>query len=174
MPRKKKTRRRATAKKAGRPSRLASASLADLRAELERRQSALQARRDELVAELEEIDREMGSVGTPVRRGPGRPPKSATATGRRPGRPAGKRGPGRPSKKVGRPRGRRAGGGASLVESLHKVLQGRTMSVTEVTDAVQKAGYKTSSANFRTIVNQALTANPNKFRKVARGQYTSK
>lgn len=60
----------------------------------------------------------------------------------------------------------------NLVEALAKVLKGKTMGVTEVTQAVQDAGYKTSAANFRTIVNQALIRSE-LFRKVSRGQYTA-
>ncbi len=62
----------------------------------------------------------------------------------------------------------------NLVDSLAKVLDGKTMSVTEVTQAVQKAGYITTAANFRTIVNQALIREKKVFKKVARGQYTAK
>jgi hypothetical protein len=79
--------------------------------------------------------------------------------------------------------GMAAGGGFSggqrprnesyLVEALAAVLKGKTMSVTEVTEAVQTAGYKTTSPNFRTIVNQALIAS-GKFKRVRRGQYTAK
>jgi hypothetical protein len=80
----------------------------------------------------------------------------------------------------GRARGAAAGGvrrrpknDMNLVDSLSKVLKGRTMSVTDVTQAVQDAGYRTSSANFRTIVNQTLI-NSGRFRKVSRGKYTAK
>jgi len=62
----------------------------------------------------------------------------------------------------------------NLVDALHEVLQGKTMSVTEATQAVQQAGYITTAANFRTIVNQALLREKKKFKKVARGQYTAK
>jgi hypothetical protein len=62
---------------------------------------------------------------------------------------------------------------SSLVEALHKVLSGKTMDVTEVAEAVRKAGYNTNAANFRTIVNQALIKHKNKFKKVERGQYTA-
>lgn len=62
---------------------------------------------------------------------------------------------------------------SNLVEALASVLKGKTMGVTEVSAAVQKAGYKTSSANFRTIVNQALIKHTKIFKKVARGQYTA-
>ncbi|HLO41958.1 MAG TPA: hypothetical protein VK176_13110 [Phycisphaerales bacterium] len=61
----------------------------------------------------------------------------------------------------------------SLVEALGKILKGKTMSVTDAAEAVQSAGYKTSAANFRTIVNQALIKNTKVFKKVGRGQYTA-
>jgi len=61
----------------------------------------------------------------------------------------------------------------SLVESLHAALKGKTLSVTDVAEAVQKAGYVTTSPSFRTIVNQALLANRGKFKKVSRGNYTA-
>lgn len=60
-----------------------------------------------------------------------------------------------------------------LVESLKKVLTGKTMGVTQVAAAVQKAGYKTFAANFRTIVNQTLIKNRKIFKKISRGQYTA-
>lgn len=62
----------------------------------------------------------------------------------------------------------------NLVESLADVLKGKTMSVTEATQAVQQAGYMTTAANFRTIVNQALIREKKVFKKIARGQYTAK
>lgn len=61
----------------------------------------------------------------------------------------------------------------NLVEALHKVLDGKTMSVTEVAEAVQDAGYMTTSPSFRTIVNQTLI-NSGKFKRVERGRYTAK
>ncbi|HMN41867.1 MAG TPA: hypothetical protein PKE29_13565 [Phycisphaerales bacterium] len=61
----------------------------------------------------------------------------------------------------------------NLVDALAKVLDGKTMSVTEVSQAVQDFGYKTTSPSFRTIVNQTLI-NSGKFKRVARGQYTAK
>ena len=60
------------------------------------------------------------------------------------------------------------------MSSLHSLLRGKTLGVAEMSDAVKKSGYKTSSPNFRTIVNAALITNPDKFRRVARGQYTAK
>lgn len=47
------------------------------------------------------------------------------------------------------------------------------MDVTSIAEQVQKAGYQTSSPNFRTIVNQALISS-GRFKRVARGQYTAK
>jgi hypothetical protein len=61
----------------------------------------------------------------------------------------------------------------NLVEAMSKVLNGKTMSVTEVVEAVQKAGYQTTSPSFRIIVNQALLSS-GKFKRIARGQYTAK
>lgn len=62
----------------------------------------------------------------------------------------------------------------NLVESLAKMLNGKTMSVTEAADEVQKQGYMTTAANFRTIVNQALIRETKVFKKVSRGQYTAR
>lgn len=59
----------------------------------------------------------------------------------------------------------------NLVESLVKLLTGKTMGVTEAAIAVQKAGYKTTSPNFRTIVNQALIKDK-RFKRASRGKYT--
>lgn len=61
----------------------------------------------------------------------------------------------------------------NLVEALTKTLKGKTMGVTELAVAVQKNGYKTSAANFRTIVNQTLIKHPKTFKKIARGQYSA-
>jgi hypothetical protein len=62
---------------------------------------------------------------------------------------------------------------AGLAESLHKVLKGKTMGVTEVAKAVVDAGYLTTAANFRTIVNQCLTNHRKLFKKLGRGKYTA-
>lgn len=62
----------------------------------------------------------------------------------------------------------------NLVDSLAAVLNGKEMSVTEVTQAVQQAGYMTTAANFRTIVNQALIRENKRFKKVSRGRYTAR
>ena len=61
----------------------------------------------------------------------------------------------------------------TLVDALHEVLSGKTMSVTQVSEEVQKAGYVTTSPSFRTIVNQTLI-NSGKFKRVGRGVYAVK
>lgn len=61
----------------------------------------------------------------------------------------------------------------NLADALAKVLKGNTLSVTEAAAHVQKAGYVTTSPNFRTIVNQTLLKD-NRFKRVGRGQYTTK
>ena len=47
------------------------------------------------------------------------------------------------------------------------------MGVTEVAKAVVDAGYMTTAANFRTIVNQCLTKHRKLFKKLGRGKYTA-
>lgn len=77
------------------------------------------------------------------------------------------------SGKLGGGRGSRPKNDMTLVEALAQVLDGKTMSVTDVAEAVQKAGYRTNSNNFRTQVNLALIKG-GKFKRVRRGQYTAK
>jgi len=69
--------------------------------------------------------------------------------------------------------GPRGGRSTTLVDALAHLLKGKTLSVTEMAGAVQDAGYKTSSPNFRTIVNAALLANRGRFKRVSRGRYTA-
>ncbi|TVQ52286.1 MAG: hypothetical protein EA377_10600 [Phycisphaerales bacterium] len=157
-----KKKKKTTRKKRGTRA-LSSLSTSELQAELERREAQrgeLERERDALLAQVASIEDELNTLGgTPRRRGPGRPRKVGTA-------------PRAVSR--GRRRGRRARNSMNLVEALKKTLAGRTMSVTDVTEQVQKEGYQTTSANFRTIVNQALLSNPGDFKKVSRGQYTAK
>jgi vacuolar-type H+-ATPase subunit D/Vma8 len=62
----------------------------------------------------------------------------------------------------------------NLVDALHEVLTGKTMSVTDVSEEVQRKGYMTTSPSFRTIVNQTLINHPDRFKRIDRGQYTAK
>lgn len=79
---------------------------------------------------------------------------------------------------LGGPAGVTGGGRArhkndsNLADALAQVLAQKTLSVTEAAEAVRKAGYRTTSPNFRTIVNQTLLKDK-RFKRVARGQYTA-
>lgn len=69
---------------------------------------------------------------------------------------------------------KRARNAENLVEAMHRVLTNTELTVTELAEAVQAAGYVTTSPNFRTIVNQTLIKYPKMFKRVSRGVYTSK
>jgi len=69
---------------------------------------------------------------------------------------------------------RRPKNAMNLVDSIAVLLDGKTMSVTDISELVIKRGYKTTAANFRTIVNQALIRETNIFKKISRGQYTAR
>lgn len=126
-------------------------SIVELQQELRRRQagaSSLIRKREALAAKLAKVDADLASLGIQGGRGGG---KSAPMAGGR----------------------KRPVNDMNLVEYLQKVLKGKTMGVTEVANAVMKAGYKTTAANFRTIVNQTLIKHKTIFKKVERGQYTA-
>lgn len=79
-----------------------------------------------------------------------------------------------------RGRGSGAGGGGraqnekSLVETLEKVLKsGKPMKIGDITKAAEKSGYRSNSANFRSIVNQTLIKDE-RFTAVDRGLYQIK
>lgn len=167
MAKKRKVRRRRVMRKAVRRARrsaargtgaLASMSTEAIAAELARRQNEAPALRDreaELMAELDDVRSQLAGLDV------------APARGRRRG---GGRGPGRPvGGRTGRKRPRND---ANLETYLARVLKGKTMGVTEVANAVKRAGYKTTSPNFRTIVNQTLIRS-DKIKKLARGKYTA-
>ncbi len=125
---------------------LSGVSVTDLRRELGRRQrrvGTLIKKRERLMSAVRELDQTISELGGIARGG--------TFVGAR----------------------KRPKNDMNLVEALTKVLTDKTMSVTEVAEAVQKAGYATTSPSFRTIVNQTLI-NSGKFKRVARGQYTAK
>ena len=130
---------------------LTALSLTDLRSELRRRSRAaesLRRRRTKLVRKLEALDAQIHDLGGSI----------------------GPNGHGRVGAIPGRKRPRNE---SNLAEALAKVLKGKTMGVTEVAEAVQKAGSQTTAANFRTIVNQCLIKNNKVFKKIGRGQYTA-
>ena len=148
MAKKKKTKKktRTTTKPAAGP--LDNLSFDDLQNEMRRRERDLKrllSKRDRLQAQVREIEAEIQSLG-------GSGAFGVTAGGL--------------------PR-RRPHNDMSLSEALGNLLKSTTMSVTQAAQEVQRAGYKTTSASFRTIVNQTLIKD-SRFKKVSRGQYTAK
>lgn len=147
-------------KRRGKPSAISKLSTVELQRELARRQSVLgklQTRRATLATELAALETEIGRLGGSLngraRRGrKGRIQPPAASNGRR------RRG--------------RHGNRQSLQALLHSLLQNKTMSVMELADAAKKAGHKSKSKNFRTIVSLALL-NRKLFKRVGRGQYTA-
>jgi len=132
-------------------------SIADLQAEIARRQSnqgALIKERDQLLRRLAEIEGELNGLGA-LKRPVGRPRKASNgATSATPKR-----------------RGRQPREG-SLPSVLAGVLAGKTMSIDEAVVAVREAGYQSSAANLKSMVNQALS-NRKLFKRVSRGMYTA-
>lgn len=126
---------------------LTNISVADLQSELGKRRSnldKLENRYVKLAAELARIVTDIETMG-------GRVP---TVPGLRSGR-------------------KRTRNSMTLVDALASALDGKAMSVSDVTDAVQDNGYITTSPSFRTIVNQTLI-NSGRFKRVRRGIYTLK
>ena len=175
MAKKKKTRKRAVSKKkSARRSRgpspsLAKATTAAIEQELERRErflGELSDERNSLIDQLEAVEAEIAAyeAGKKVKAKRGRPRKNAAQR------------IGGTKKKAARRNGtkrKRPRNETNLVEALAKTLKNKTMSVMETAAAVQKAGYKTTSPNFRTIVNQTLLGYKKVFKKISRGQYTA-
>ena len=127
------------------PAGLARLPVSALEAELRRRQrlaGTLQRRRERLAAKVEALDQQIEAAG-------------GSANGHI------SRGPGR------RPRNK-----TTLAAALATMLKGKTMTVVDAAEAVQRAGYRTNSNNFRTQVNIALIKGA--FKRVARGEYTAK
>ena len=152
---------------------LRSVSVTQLQAELQRRAgsiSQLQARRETLLAEVSEIEGEISLLSAAI---------GGSAT-----RPTAKRGRGRPkgsknkssaggaAKRTARAGGKRPRNSTSLEVALAKIHKGKTIGVTTAAKAVQNAGYKTKSANCRTIVNQSLLRS-DLIKKTGRGAYTA-
>jgi len=61
----------------------------------------------------------------------------------------------------------------NLADALVELLSDQTLNVTRIAEEVQRSGYRTTSPNFRTIVNQTLIKDK-RFERVGRGQYTAK
>jgi hypothetical protein len=129
--------------------------MAAIQKELSRRArkvGVIQRRRDRVAAKLAKLDAQIAEMGGAVSR-----------MGYRMGRGSG----------TGMGAQTRSANSEGLANMLAKVLHGHTMGVSEAAEAVQKAGYTTNAANFRTIVNACLLKHKNLFKKVSRGQYTA-
>lgn len=139
-----------------RTSALSSLSVLDLHREISRRErtvAKLGRKRAKLARRLAVIDAEISANGGFVR--------------------GGSPGVRRPGSGLGMGATTRQANGISLQDALAKLLKTKTMSVTEVSEAVQKSGYTTHSPNFRTIVNATLIKHKKMFKRVGRGQYTA-
>jgi len=132
--------------------RLAGFSVKALTAELERRRKEL----PKLIAQRDELNRLIALLETTG--------KAPAATKTQPAKAAAKA-----RKKHKLPRNK-----MSLSEALQKVMAGKTsMSVGDAMNAVQAIGYKSTSSEFRSLVNQTLIKD-NRFKKVSRGMYALK
>jgi hypothetical protein len=119
-----------------------------LQAELMRRRRSiapLQKKRDRLMSKVALIDRQLAALGEAPTNGVGRGGTRRRAVNKQP-----------------------------LVDALYSVMKGKTMSVGEAAEAVQKAGYKTYSSTFKVMVNMTLAKFTDRFKRVGRGQYTTK
>lgn len=130
-------------------------SVAQLRKELaakERQIDRLKARRAKTAGELKRLDREIAHLS-------GKP-----AAGGKSGR----------KKRAKQKRRRRPKNKAGLADTLARVLKGKKgVSIEEAVDLVRKAGYKSTSKNFRGLVGQTLSGDA-RFKSVDRGVYSLK
>ena len=126
-------------------------SLDDLEAAISAKRDQMLKRRDELLAEIDQIDQALEPLG-----GGG---------GARPG--AAKKGG-----KTG-PRGPRAKNSMTMKEAITaaigKFKNGATLA--EVTEGVKKQGYVSKAANFKNVVYQTLYTNADMFPKGDDGKY---
>ncbi|MCC6910335.1 MAG: hypothetical protein IT430_20565 [Phycisphaerales bacterium] len=140
---------------------LAHIPTAELQQELERRNAKaaeLQVEWVRLIGKLKDVKAEMESLGvTPP------PPDVASALASN-SRTFGKTTAART----------RAANKMTLDATLHGVLSGTTLGITEATEAVQKAGYRSGSANLNTMVNLTLLKRKDLFKRVEHGRYTAK
>ena len=124
---------------------LTNLSMTELQIEIRRRERQLRSlhrKRSRLVAQLREVEEQISAAGGEISAIEG-------AGGRR------------------RPRN-----DMNLADALAALLSNKVLSVTEAAEEVQAEGYRTTSPNFRTIVNQTLLKDK-RFKRVGRGRYTS-
>lgn len=148
-----KRRRKAASKKAARRTRRTARRPAPRTNPVSAAVQALQGHRSELLTERGRIEKELAKIDHALKAMGALAPRGKAAAA---GRPA---------------RGRPAGRPGSLKSYLGKVLSGgETMTVSDITAAVRKSGYKTSNKTLAKSVGIALTQMPNVTR-VARGRF---
>jgi hypothetical protein len=83
---------------------------------------------------------------------------------------------GRSTGSLGMTRTGRARNPATLVETMAEVLgkSGKPMRVGEILEGVVASGYRSTSSNFRGIINLVLIKERKRFANIARGTYTLK
>ena len=147
---KKTPRKKTGSKRSGRA--LQTASFNQLQAEIRRRErqrarrlTAFTDRRKRLLAQLKDLDAQIAALGGSAS------PRNVVSHGQN-----------------------RLRNPVVLVDALKRVLDHKTLSVSDAAGAVRRGGYRTTSDNFRTIVNQTLLGNRKTFKKVSRGMYTAK
>ncbi len=135
----------------------------ELRGELERRSArfdAMEAKRSALLEELEQVESELGELEAAAGAATGkRHRRTRAASHRRHGSAAA---------------ATRATNKLTLAQALQGALEGKTMSVGELVEAVQRAGYKSNSSNLRMMVNLTLLKRKDLFKRVGRGKYTAR
>lgn len=139
-----------------RPASGTNLTIAQLQRVLDSRRSELvklQRQRAKLQKKLNQIDRKIDRVGGEAGGGSG---AGAVNGARRGG-------------------GRRARNAQSLNDTMEAVLRsaGKPLSVTDIMEGALASGYRSSSANFRGIVNQTLIKD-NRFGQSSRGVYELK
>ncbi len=150
----KKSSKKAQGGPGGSAATLDTASVAELEralAERKRGSEKLLRRRGRVVEQLAEIDAELAELG--IR------PDGGTVAAFGGG---GGRG------------GRRPRNDKTLPEAMAEVMKGKELRVKEIAEAVLASGYQSNSANFTTIVSQALGREDKRFKKISRGVYTAK
>ena len=132
-------------------SKLSTMSVADLRQEIQRRQKLLPtliAQRDALSREITEL----GGLAAPESRKAAKSEAAPKKTRRR----------------------RRAKNKIGLADALAGLLKGKAkVTIGEAMKGVLSAGYRTTSSNFRQVVNKMLLTDK-RFKNVARGVFTLK
>ena len=141
----------------GRPRIGGGFTITQLKSMLESRQTQLddlERERGRITKQLANVDEKIRSLGGAARTGSGR----------------GEFAPG------GLTAGGRARNPKSLVGTLEDVLKAASapMSVGDIVQAVQNAGYRSNSDSFRAIVNQTLIKERKRFANTARGMYAVK